>query len=144
MQTLVGSGRLANFLRPRRILPYSRHVSNSSKLENKMPTVKHVVMFSLKDGSTEAEMNKVKSGLLELPKQIPVITSFELGSDLVLAGSADHPAGKNRQICWSASCASIDDYETYDQHEAHKSFLKDTLAPVVQQGSRAAIQYTVD
>jgi hypothetical protein len=105
-------------------------------------TVRHIVMFSFKDGTSKREIAKIKSGLLDLPKRIPVITDYELGCDLNLEGGQTHPAGKNRILSWTACFDSVKDYEKYDQHEAHKEFLG-LLKPHVLPGSRSAIQYKV-
>lgn len=105
--------------------------------------IKHIVMFSFKDRTTKKDMGRIKKGLLNLPKQIPSIQSFELGCDLKLPAGQKHPAGKNRMISWTACFDSIKDYQTYDDHEAHKAFLGQ-LKEVVEPGSRAAIQYQIE
>jgi len=103
-------------------------------------TVKHTVMFSFKDGVSKGEINKIKNGLLDLPKKIPCIKSYELGCDLKLEAGQNHPAGKNKMIVWSACFDSVEDYQKYDKHEAHVAFLRQ-LKNVVLPGSRSAIQY---
>eukprot|EP00980_Cylindrotheca_fusiformis_P003586 scaffold795_cov113-Cylindrotheca_fusiformis.AAC.3 len=105
--------------------------------------VKHIVMFRLKDACTDEDFDTVCKGLLDLPAKIPEISQHEIGRDLVLPSGQNHPAGKNRQIAWTIYCKNSDDYNTYDQHEAHQYFLKNILGPRVQPGSRAAIQYEV-
>jgi hypothetical protein len=92
--------------------------------------IKHVVMFSLKEGATKAEREQIKKGLLVLPTKISEIRDYELGIDLLLKGGQNHSAGKNRAICWSASFNS------------HKEFLA-LLKPLVEPGSRSAIQYEI-
>ena len=102
--------------------------------------VKHVVMFTLRSEASKAQQKQIQTELLELPKKIPEIQEYELGVDLKLKGGQNHPAGKNRVICWSATFKNKDDYETYDSCVAHKEFLA-LLKPLVEPGSRAAIQY---
>jgi hypothetical protein len=104
--------------------------------------IKHVVMFSLKEGATKAEREQIKKGLLALPTKISEIREYEFGIDLLLKGGQNHPAGKNRAICWSASFNSQKDYEIYESCEAHKEFLA-LLKPLVEPGSRSAIQYEI-
>jgi Stress responsive A/B Barrel Domain len=104
--------------------------------------VKHVVMFSFNEAASKAQRKQIQTELLELPKKIPEIQDYELGVDLLLQGGQNHPAGKNRVVCWSATFKSKKDYETYDSSEAHKEFLA-LLKPLVQPGSRAAIQYEI-
>lgn len=104
--------------------------------------VKHVVMFSIRDGVSERRTRKaIQQALLQLPQEIEEIEDFELGTDLKLPAGQKHPAGKNRLIAWTVTFDSVKDYNTYNEHPAHKAFLKDILQPVVQPGSRAAIQY---
>ncbi len=75
------------------------------------------------------------------PKQINLITEYELGEDLKLPRGQNHPAGKNRTVCWSASFASIADYEVYEKHEAHIDVVTEKIKPIMIPGSRAAMQY---
>lgn len=102
--------------------------------------VRHFVMFSLKAEATTAQAQEIREGLLALPSKIPEIKEYELGVDLLLKGGQNHPAGKNRAISWTATFESQQDYETYDASEPHKEFLA-KLKPIVEPGSRAAIQY---
>jgi Stress responsive A/B Barrel Domain len=100
---------------------------------------RHIVMFRLKDPSVAPQ---VREALLKLPSQIPAIQTYEVGTDLLLPAGRNHPAGPNRLISWTATFASIQDYQLYDEHASHKeflSFLKDHVEP----GSRASIQYEI-
>ena len=105
--------------------------------------VKHIVMFGFKDEATADDLAHVRACLLNLPKQIKEIMDFELGVDLALESGQTHPAGKNRVICWMPTFANAADYEIYNQHPAHVSFINDILKPVLLPGSRAAIQYEI-
>ena len=105
--------------------------------------VKHVVMFSFKEGVSKNDITRIKKGLLDLPKQIPCIKSYELGCDLMLPAGQNHPAGKNRLLSWTACFESVKEYQVYEEHEAHKAFLG-KLKEVVLPGSRAAIQYEIE
>jgi hypothetical protein len=91
-------------------------------------TVRHIVMFSFKDGTSNRVIAKIKSGLLDSPKRIPVSTDYELFCDLKLEGRQRHAAGKNQILSWTACFDSVKDYEKYDQHEAHKELLKNEEA----------------
>jgi len=104
--------------------------------------VKHVVMFSLKQDATAAQHDQIRQGLLSLPAKIPQIQEYQLGADLCLPGGQNHPAGKNRAICWAATFKNTEDYEAYDSSQAHKDFLA-TLKPLVEPGTRAAIQFEI-
>lgn len=103
--------------------------------------VKHVVMFGIDDDVPEEKVEEVKAALLNLPKQIDVIQTCELGIDLKLSGGQNHPAGKNRTIARTVTFASAADYEIYDSHEAHVKIIKEVIKPTTTPGSRAAIQY---
>ena len=48
--------------------------------------VRHIVMFGIKEGTTEAQISTLKTGLAGLKSKIPEIKSFELGFDLKLKG----------------------------------------------------------
>lgn len=102
--------------------------------------IKHTVMFRLQ---SSADLETVKAGLLALPEQIPTIIDYEIGQDLCLSSGQNHPAGPNRMMVWSAVFQTIDDYEAYAVDPAHVHFLQKILGPVVEPGSRAAIQYEI-
>ena len=103
-------------------------------------SIKHVVMFRFKPETTESEMQAVQKALLNLPLQLPEIQTFELGTDLKLESGQKHPAGPNRQVCWTATFKSVQEYQSYNDSPAHVQFLQQ-LGPIVEPGSRAAIQY---
>lgn len=108
-----------------------------------MPVVKHIVMFRLKPEATEADHQAIVDGLLALVDQSGVtMQSHEVGVDLRLPAGQAHPLGPNRQISWTCSFATVDDYNTYNTSAAHVAFLA-ALKPLVEPGSRAAIQYEV-
>ena len=105
-------------------------------------SVKHVVMFRFKPGTSTSDVEKIHKGLLSLPKQIPEIKAYELGVDLLLPSGQNHPAGPNRQVSWTATFDNVEDYQTYNDSDEHKEFLGN-LKDLVEPGSRAAIQYEV-
>ena len=105
--------------------------------------IKHIVMFSFKTGTTIGDIQAVKNGLLNLPKQIPAIRDYELGHDLLLESGQNHPAGKNRLISWMCTFDNTDDYEAYSSDPIHVDFINTCLKPHLEPGSRAAIQYEV-
>lgn len=120
-----------------RLLPNRRYLSVSSA-----GWVKHVVMFRFKPEASEMDIAAIQLGLLDLPKKLPQIRDYELGVDLFLESGQNHPSGPNRELAWSATFASVEDYLTYNDSPEHIDFLQ-TLKPVVEPGSRAAIQYKV-
>mmetsp|Transcript_74273 Transcript_74273/g.206348 ORF Transcript_74273/g.206348 Transcript_74273/m.206348 type:complete len:108 (-) Transcript_74273:99-422(-) len=105
--------------------------------------VKHIVMFGVKEDTTEEQFQSLKDGLLELPKQISSIKEYELGIDLKLESGQTHPAGKNRSVVWSATFDSVEAYEAYAVDAAHKDCIANFIAPVIEPGTRSAIQYSL-
>mmetsp|Transcript_26295 Transcript_26295/g.62523 ORF Transcript_26295/g.62523 Transcript_26295/m.62523 type:complete len:110 (-) Transcript_26295:251-580(-) len=107
--------------------------------------VKHIVMFTLQDGVAPKLVSALKDGLLSLPKVLPkgVISSYELGDDLLLPNGQNHPAGKNRSIVWSVVCPSADDYTKYETSPEHVDVVNTKIKPIIVPGSRAAIQYEI-
>jgi hypothetical protein len=115
--------------------------SYASSFAVTMP-VKHIVMFRFKEGTTDEEIQGICQELLALPKAIDCIRSYEVGQDLLLEGGQKHPLGPNRRVAWTATFDSTADYETYNSSEAHLAFLQ-KLKPLLDPGSRAAIQYEI-
>eukprot|EP00933_Yihiella_yeosuensis_P063232 TRINITY_DN6633_c0_g4_i1.p1 TRINITY_DN6633_c0_g4~~TRINITY_DN6633_c0_g4_i1.p1 ORF type:complete len:110 (+),score=25.33 TRINITY_DN6633_c0_g4_i1:85-414(+) len=105
--------------------------------------VRHVVMFGIQEGTTDEQIAALKDGLLSLPASISQITGHDLGFDLKLPSGQSHPAGKNRAVIWSADFASQEDYEVYASHEAHVKVINDFIKPIMEPGTRAAIQYAL-
>ena len=105
--------------------------------------VKHIVMFRLKAEATDSDHEKICKALLALPDTCGVsCLAYECGTDLQLPSGQNHPLGPNRHIVWSLTLASIDDYNTYNTSDAHVAFLA-LLKPLLEPGSRAAIQYKI-
>lgn len=98
-------------------------------------------MFSIQPEAADSEVEAMKEALLSLPGKIPQIVDHELGVDLKLEGGQNHPAGKNREIGWTVTFASKDDYEIYETHPDHLAVISDFIKPVTSPGSRSAIQY---
>lgn len=103
-------------------------------------TIKHIVMFSFKKGTTPKDIAKIQNGLLNLPKQISMIRDYELGNDLLLESGQNHPAGKNRLLSWCCTFDTADDYESYSTHPTHVDLINNYIKPHLEPGSRAAIQ----
>lgn len=96
--------------------------------------VKHIVMFDFKRHVSDADIARIQLALLDLPKAIPSIQSYELGKDLSLADN-------NRRLCWTATFKTAAAYQAYAEHPAHVAFVQDLLRPMLKRNSRAAIQY---
>ena len=105
--------------------------------------VKHIVMFRLKADATPDDHQKIQDALLALPATCGVqVLHYECGADLKLPAGQSHPLGPNRHICWSVTTANVDDYNTYNTSDSHVAFLA-LLKPLLEPGTRAAIQYEI-
>jgi Stress responsive A/B Barrel Domain len=107
-------------------------------------TIKHIVMFSFKVGTTNADIQLIRNALLQLPKQIVQIRDYEFGHDMLLKSGQDHPAGKNRLVSWSCTFDNTTDYETYATDLHHVNTINTFIKPHLEPGSRAAIQYEIE
>eukprot|EP00440_Ansanella_granifera_P057431 gb/GFBE01062255.1/.p1 GENE.gb/GFBE01062255.1/~~gb/GFBE01062255.1/.p1 ORF type:complete len:118 (+),score=29.29 gb/GFBE01062255.1/:1-354(+) len=103
--------------------------------------VKHIVMFSVKDETPAEQIDSMKRCLLDMKKDIPVIKHYEYGADLKLPSGQNHPSGKNRSVAFSAVFENEAAYEEYAKHPVHVRCIKEFIAPIIQPGSRAALQY---
>eukprot|EP00929_Paragymnodinium_shiwhaense_P068402 TRINITY_DN34392_c0_g1_i1.p2 TRINITY_DN34392_c0_g1~~TRINITY_DN34392_c0_g1_i1.p2 ORF type:complete len:112 (+),score=24.56 TRINITY_DN34392_c0_g1_i1:213-548(+) len=106
--------------------------------------VRHVVMFGLKDEATAEQVEALKKGLLALGEGSQFVQKYELGVDLKLASGQNHPAGKNRSLVWTATFKAAADYESYHKSDEHQTLVKELLAPILEPGTRAAIQFPLD
>lgn len=104
--------------------------------------IKHVVMFAFKPEVTSEQINALRQELLNLPTVIPQILSYELGDDLRYPSGQEHPLGPNRNILWSVTVSNAQDYQIYNDCEAHQKVLQ-SIKKILAPGTRAAIQYEV-
>ena len=96
--------------------------------QNKMVTEKllrHVVLFSFKEGSTPAQIKTVTDAFGLLPQKISSIKAFEWGAN-------NSPENLNQGFthCFFVSFASEKDRDEYLPHAAHKAFVE-VLKPVL-------------
>ena len=120
-----------------------RLINNLEEFAKEKMPVKHIVMFRLKEEATAADHQAIQEALLRLPDTCGVkVLSYECGADLKLPAGQAHPLGPNRHIVWSLTTENVKDYDTYNTSEAHKQFLA-LLKPLLEPGSRAAIQYEI-
>ena len=90
--------------------------------QNKMVTEKllrHVVLFSFKEGSTPAQIKTVTDAFELLPQKISLIKAFEWGTN-------NSPENLNQGFthCFFVSFASEKDRDDYLPHAAHKAFVE--------------------
>ena len=94
--------------------------------DQKPPKVlKHVVLFSFKEGSSETEIQKVINTFADLKNKIKTIRSFEWGIN-------NSPERLNQGFthCFTLTFKSEKDRDDYLPHPDHKAFGK-VLAPVL-------------
>lgn len=105
--------------------------------------VKHIVMFRLKPEATPADHQSIVDALLALPGNCGAeFLQYEVGVDLQLPAGQNHPLGPNRHIAWSCTFVNEAAYDIYNTSAAHLAFLA-KLKPLLEPGSRSAIQYHV-
>ncbi|CAK9079307.1 unnamed protein product [Durusdinium trenchii] len=102
--------------------------------------LRHVVMIGVKESTSTEQILAVKEGLAAL-KDTCGILDFEFGMDLKLPSGQSHPAGKNRTCTWFADFPSVEAYEAYAAHPEHVKVINDLIKPIMEPGTRAAIQY---
>lgn len=65
---------------------------------------------------------------------------MRFGTDLKLPSGQSHPAGKNRSCTWWADFPSVEAYEAYAAHPEHVKVINELIKPIMEPGSRSAIQ----
>lgn len=79
--------------------------------------LRHVVLFKFKDGTAEADIQKVVDAFIALPSKIDVIKSIEWGTN-------NSPEGLDQGFthCFFLTFASEADRDIYLPHPDHKAF----------------------
>ena len=90
----------------------------SAQQNTQQPLLRHVVMFGWKDGTDTAYINKIVTAFKDLKTKIPLIKSFEWGTN-------SSPEGLNNSLthCFIATFSSDADRDAYLVHPAHKAFV---------------------
>ncbi len=79
--------------------------------------LRHVVMFSFKEGSSAEQIKAVKDAFAALPQKIPQIKSFEWGTN-----NSPENLAQGYTHCFFLSFASEKDRALYLPHPDHKAF----------------------
>lgn len=95
-------------------------------------TLRHVVMFRWKAGTSEETTSAIVAALGELPGLIPELRSYHFGAD---AGVREG----NYDFAVVAEFDSVDDYLAYSDHPRHRQIVEDLVAPHVD--ARASVQF---
>ncbi len=80
--------------------------------------LRHIVMFGWNEGTDTAYINKIVTAFGNLPKQIPLVKSFEWGIN-------NSPENLNKGLthCFTLTFESEGDRDAYLIHPAHKAFV---------------------
>ena len=94
------------------------HNMTSAQQNTQQSQLRHVVMFGWKDGTDTAYINKIVAAFKDLKSKIPLIKSFEWGTN-------SSPEGLNNGLthCFVATFSSDADRDAYLVHPAHKAFV---------------------
>lgn len=87
--------------------------------------LRHVVMFSFKEGSTPEQIKTVTNAFIALPKKIKQIKTFEWGTN-----NSPEELAHGYTHCFFLSFASEKDRAIYLPHPAHMAF-GDVLRPIL-------------
>ena len=94
--------------------------------------LRHVVLLTFIDGTTQDQVAEVTAALAALPPQIETIRQYSHGPDLELAeGRYDYAI--------VADFADAEGWRIYDTHPAHEKARADVIVPLVAQ--RASVQF---
>jgi hypothetical protein len=97
--------------------------------------LRHVVLFTWVEGTTEEQLKVLGARLAELPGLIPEIGAYSFGAD----------AGINEggyDLAIVADFPDRESYLVYRDHPDHRALIEECIAPIRDQ--RAAIQYEFD
>lgn len=94
--------------------------------------IKHVVLLTWKDGTSQDQIDAVTSGFLALRNEIPDIVSYSFGQDAgIYRGNADYAL--------IAEFQEEADLEAYVSHPSHIRLLKTITGPILE--SFQAVQF---
>ena len=98
---------------------------NAQTKKTSPKVLRHVVMFSFKEGSTPEQIKEVTDAFAALPKKIKQIKTFEWGIN-----NSPEDLVQGYTHCFSLSFASEKDRAIYLPHPAHKAF-GEVLRPIL-------------
>ena len=94
--------------------------------------VRHVVMFTFKEGVTDVQVGDYVANVSRLPSIIPQVRDYRVGRDVgVNLGNFD------MVVCGDFD--SVADYLAYRDHPEHQRVVREFGLPIIAQ--RAAVQF---
>lgn len=98
--------------------------------------LKHIVLLTWQDGTTDAQIAEVGDSLGHLVETIEVIHSYDYGADMGLVqGNSDYSI--------VAEFLTEEDFFAYAEHPEHRQFVNEVAQPIVAT-SNAVQFYTED
>jgi hypothetical protein len=88
------------------------------RIKEPVQVLRHVVLFKLKDGTTEEQTKKIENESCALSSKIDEIYDYEWGTDV----SADNRRQGFTHCCFFTFLSEAD-RDTYLNHPAHKEFV---------------------
>lgn len=94
--------------------------------------IRHVVLFRFASEATDAQIDRFRAGLAELPSQVKGTEAYVHGPDAAINDG-------NFDYAIVADFADRAAYATYRDHPWHRQFIEERVKPIV--ADRAAVQY---
>jgi len=98
--------------------------TDQSQAENKaknphLGSVRHVVLFKFKDGTSAEQVKAIEDGFRALPSKLPIIAAFEYGTDVSVENLS-----QGFTHCFLVTFKDTKARDTYLPHPAHQEFVK--------------------
>ncbi len=100
-----------------RMIPILKSTPTVTPMTENEKTLRHVVLFKFKEGTTDEEQKTIEKAFAELPNKIPEIVDFEWGTN-------NSPEGLEKGFthCFFLTFKSEADRDAYLPHPDHKAF----------------------
>jgi hypothetical protein len=90
----------------------------NKKIQPHSGVLRHVVLFSWKEGTPADTIRTIEQAFIDLPKKIEAICDFEWGTDLSTENLA-----KGFTHCFLVTFKNEEDRDLYLPHPEHKAFV---------------------
>ena len=109
-----------------KLMPQLKANTVATPILEKAKTLRHVVLFKFKEGTTEEELKTIEATFAALPSKIPEIVDFEWGTN-------NSPEGLDKGFthCFFVSFSDEKGREVYLPHPDHKAFV-DVASPHIE------------
>ena len=98
--------------------------------------LRHVVLGKFTAEATAEQKEAMFKHLRALPDKIPEIMSLVVGEDLGLAAG-------NHAFALNVEFSSDVEYKVYATHPDHVAVITDFIKPILEPGSRTAVQFSL-